>query len=260
MKSFKSLIVPITAAFSILLSGCAYTTTSNTFSYHGTDLQNTSEPFSYVEKNIVGYAETAYTWKGGGNTRNGLIADAFENLNNQFKLDVNQALANVAIDILQIESGFRTPLLLALFSGVSYFPSDFTKIVNVRADVIEFGSAIPSKSITWSEKALIKSTNTSNNTSVEANEKSESNKLASMSVGGVLGEGSSSSRGKIAESQFKEGQLVVIEFGGNPRGATILEYSWDSTTSKYNYKCEYKTNSDNIRTTWRLEDEIEMAE
>ena len=143
MKLSKSLIVPITAAFSILLSGCAYTTTSNTFSYHGTDLQNTSEPFSYVEKNIVGSAETAHTWRGGGNTRNGLIADAFENLNNQFKLDVNQALANVAIDLMEVESGIRTPLLLALFSGVSYVPSDFTTIVSIRVDVIEFGSNSP---------------------------------------------------------------------------------------------------------------------
>lgn len=136
MKSYYIVVM----SFVVLLTGCAYSTTTNTISYHGTDLQNTAEPFTYVAKDVIGTAQTSYTWRGGGNTRNGLIADAFKDLNRQFNLSVNQAFANVAIDLMTTESGLRTPLVFSILSGVSYFPEIFKVTASVRADVIEFNS------------------------------------------------------------------------------------------------------------------------
>ena len=228
MKISKSLIAPITAAFSILLSGCAYTTTSNTFSYHGTDLQNTSEPFSYVEKNIVGSAATAYTWRGGGNTRNGLIADAFENLNNQFKLDVNQALANVAIDLMEVESGLRTPLLLAFFSGVSYVPSDFTTIVSIRADVIEFGSNSP-----WAleEAGLVRILN-------EGPIKRSQGTLDGINDGETTEANSTNtaSAGNASGFKFSIGDRVHIEVEGSFFVGQIIDIQHLNNTARVRYK------------------------
>ena len=103
MKSYYIVVM----SFVVLLTGCAYSTTTNAISYHGTDLQNTAEPFTYVAKDVIGTAQTSYTWRGGGNTRNGLIADAFKDLNRQFNLSVNQAFANVAIDWMETESGIE---------------------------------------------------------------------------------------------------------------------------------------------------------
>ena len=205
----------------IVLVGCSYTTTSNTISYHGTDLENTSEPFSYVKKNVVGSAETSYTWRGGGNTRNGLIADAFQDLNNQFELDVNQALANVAIDFMEVESGLRTPLLLAFFGGVSYVPSDFTTIVNVRADVIEYGLNRP---MSLSPSSVSQGTGKS-----IPGAKLIDVKNASGSLG-------TDEKEKKRNYSYKSGDRVEVEVEGNLVQGEIKDVQTANSTARVRYK------------------------
>ena len=213
-------IIPIIFSV-IVLVGCSYTTTSNTISYHGTDLENTSEPFSYVKKNVVGSAETSYTWRGGGNTRNGLIADAFQDLNNQFELDVNQALANVAIDFMEVESGLRTPLLLAFFGGVSYVPSDFTTIVNVRADVIEYGLNRP---MSLSPSSVSQGTGKS-----IPGAKSIDVKNASGSLG-------TDEKEKKRNYSYKSGDRVEVEVEGNLVQGEIKDVQTANSTARVRYK------------------------
>ena len=208
-------IIPFITAFALV--GCSYTTTSNTFSYHGTDLENTTEPFSYVQKNLVGSAETSYTWRGGGNTRNGLLADAFEDLNEQFKLDVNQTLANVAIDFMEIESGLRTPLLLAFFGGVSYDPSDYTTIVNIRADIIEFGLNSP-----WT---LVESTSDDLPMNVAAHPAKGSTIVPSKAVGNDIINSDINSQpiGSAVFGTVQEGDSVKIFFKGDSHVGVVRE-------------------------------------
>ena len=210
------------SALAVVLSSCAYTTTSNTFSYHGTDLENTAEPFSYVQKNLVGSAETSYTWRGGGNTRNGLLADAFEDLNDQFKLDVNQTLANVAIDFMEIESGLRTPLLLAFFGGVSYVPSDYTTIVNIRADIIEFGLDSPwTVSDAGFPKKLDQLTSKAN--SIDAQGETDNF------------EGNKNDK-KSRKRSLKPGDKVQVEIEGNVVQGEIKDVQTANSTARVRYK------------------------
>lgn len=218
-------------SFVVLLTGCAYSTTTNAISYHGTDLQNTAEPFTYVAKDVIGTAQTSYTWRGGGNTRNGLIADAFKDLNRQFNLSVNQAFANVAIDWMETESGTRTPLFLAVISGVQYFPEVFKITASVRADVIEFNS---DKEFTTSagSKKMIPIIDQSPPTDIGQapdmigkTEENESQQRAQRTQ-------------RHTRNKFKVGEIVLVQVSGNWVEGKITSIQKANNTARVEYKAK----------------------
>ena len=217
---------------------CSYSTTSNTISYHGTDLQNTSEPFTYVAKDLNGTAKTSYSYRGGGDTRNGLIADAFEDLNRQFGLSVNQTFANVAIDLMEIESGIRTPLLLSLFSGISYFPSMFEVVVNVRADVIEFNNDSPFTPNTTKSPLSI-STGSMDTTSKTLPNISESKSNESIEE--------TIKRNAPQTEEFEIGQEVLVTFNGKEYSGVVDRKG--NTDGIISYKVRLEVNG-KVKSKW----------
>lgn len=214
--------------------GCVsyYSTTSHEYMYHGTDFHGNGD-FFYVAYGVFGSSTAIYDYQQRGDiergrVESGLIADAKANLRFGNALEPNQAYANLSVDVMRTKSGVR---------GDGYVKKIVVEAV-ITADIIEYGQPPAGYGLSPSGH-IVSDKSKPNYQSLRSNKVEDAPE---------------------AKNRFSEGQTVVIEFGGNPRGATVLEYSWDGTNNQYNYKCEYKTNSDNIRTTWRPEEDIKPAD
>lgn len=123
----------------ISFASCSYTISEHQWGYHGSDALLNTRSFVYVERGLIGKATTTYTWRGGGDIRSGLVADAMRDLSTRNPLGPNQQYCNITIDQTNTESGVRTPLLLAFFTGdIAYLAEEFEISVTIRADIIQF--------------------------------------------------------------------------------------------------------------------------
>lgn len=123
----KSKTVAVGFFVAILLSGCS--TTTHMFEFYGETHESDGRDFFYVEYSVTGSATAGYSWAGGGNVRDGLIADAKRNLIMSHPLGPNQSYVNMSIDI-------STTNYTALF----FFNGRVELTATVSADVIQFGA------------------------------------------------------------------------------------------------------------------------
>ena len=130
MKNLHALLV-FTA---LLLASCTVTQTTHSFYHHGTDSVKNNSDFDYVKTGVVGRSSTKYyptkLRREQGVVREGLIADAKNNLHRQHPLQANQAYANMTIDILNTSVGTATQY------GV--VPTEIILEAVISADIIEF--------------------------------------------------------------------------------------------------------------------------
>ena len=208
----------------VLATGCSYSVTSHQFMYHGTDFPQTDKDFFYVEEGIFGSASAEYDYRGGGHVREGLVADAKADMKIGHPLGINQAYANLSIDVMETVSGKQ-------WNGARYARRiELTAVVT--ADIIEFGEESESASRSMNNSGSL-------NSNPEVNQKKSN--LQTKSV-------------------FQIGQTVLIEVREEWTEAEILEVDWISATRSYNYKVEYGIALGNHRQTYRSEENIKTLD
>jgi major membrane immunogen (membrane-anchored lipoprotein) len=115
----------------ILLSSCSYQLSTHSFYYHGTDALRTDLDFHYIKYGVIGTSNTTYNFRGGGNVREGLVADAKRDMQANFPLSNNQSYANLSVDIVKTEVG-------NMVDG-QYSATSILLKCTISADVIQYG-------------------------------------------------------------------------------------------------------------------------
>jgi hypothetical protein len=92
----------------------------------------TDGKFFYVKYGVMGTSSAYYDRHGGGDVRNGLVADAKSNLRNQHLLGPNQSYSNMSVDVLETKAGINT--------SKGFSANEMTITVVVEADIIEYGT------------------------------------------------------------------------------------------------------------------------
>jgi hypothetical protein len=114
------------------LISCTATITAHSFEMVPNTPIGTDGKFFYVKYGVIGTSSTYYDMYGGGDVRNGLVADAKANLRNQHLLGPNQAYSNMSVDVLQTQSGTN--------SSKGFNATSKMITVVVEADIIEYGT------------------------------------------------------------------------------------------------------------------------
>lgn len=129
----RSLLVLLLVAFTMCtLISCTATITAHSFEMVPNTPVGTDGKFFYVKYGVIGTSSTDYDMYGGGDVRNGLVADAKANLRNQHLLGPNQAYSNMSVDVLQTQSGTH--------SSQGFLATSMMITVVVEADIIEYGT------------------------------------------------------------------------------------------------------------------------
>lgn len=125
--------IPVFSLMAVMMSNCAGTIALHDFSYHGTDAVLANNSFFYVQQAVVGKATTEYDLRAGsgGFVRDGLVADAKNDLVEQSPLGPNQTYANMAIDVITENIGY--------WWGGTHFVKRIRLSAVVSADIVEFG-------------------------------------------------------------------------------------------------------------------------
>lgn len=151
----------ISILFTLVFFGCTYSKTTHQFSFYGSTQESYGRDFFYVAYGIKGSATATYYSRGGGHTKDGLIADAKSNLIKSHPLGPNQSYTNMSIDIQTTESGVTDGQVASI--------SKISLTATISADIIEFGQpplnyTLPVRSvgkIEWGQEggqnALVKS-------------------------------------------------------------------------------------------------------
>jgi hypothetical protein len=114
------------------LTSCTVTITTHSFEMVPNTPIGTDGQFFYVKYGVIGTSTAYYDiYKGGGDVRNGLVADAKANLRNQHLLGPNQAYSNMSVDVLQTKGGVNT--------SKGFSASSMMITVVVETDIIEYG-------------------------------------------------------------------------------------------------------------------------
>tara|TARA_R110001592_G_scaffold277167_1_gene544253 strand:- start:746 stop:1420 length:675 start_codon:yes stop_codon:yes gene_type:complete len=216
-------ILPILIC-AVAFSGCSYSVTSHSFTYHGTDFPQSDKDFFYVDEGVFGSATAVYDYKGGGNMRDGLIADAKANLKMGQSLQPNQAYANLSIDIMETETGRR--------DGNYRNPLRFEVTAVITADIIQFGEQAPIQTSSSRSQGRI-------------DELRESTSKTTI-------------KGKASydDNLYGVGDTVLIQLREEWRSAEVIEVKWMQSDRSFNYKVEYKIALGNHRNTYRSESAI----
>ena len=127
----KANSIAIACCLGIVLSGCTYSTTSHSYEFYGSTQESFGRDFFYVQYGVTGAATAAYTTRGGGHVRDGLIADAKRNLIKAHPLGPNQSYVNMSIDLSTTELGaiIREDRIVTRVELTA----------TISADVIQFG-------------------------------------------------------------------------------------------------------------------------
>lgn len=217
--------------------------------YHGTDFPQTDKDFFYVEEGIFGSASAEYDYRGGGHVREGLVADAKADMKMGYPLGVNQAYANLSIDLMETETGTQSPL-----SGVREANRiELTAVVT--ADVIQFGDAATFQSINRSGGPLQGVQSSSGEATLNVALDTKSPKIVEAALNAEPENNNSNSDISIS-NKFSIGQKVQVSFGGRFRPATIENVEWSADEEQFIYRCQYFTNSGSKRYVDKLEGEI----
>ena len=108
-RPIRAQVLPFLFLCSVLLSGCVASITTHQFMWQGSDALLSQRDFDYVKTGVTGKAYTEYeVYRSGGFVKDGLVADAKEDLRRQHPLGRNEAYANVSIDVLNTRTGHMT--------------------------------------------------------------------------------------------------------------------------------------------------------
>ncbi|MGC6413312.1 MAG: DUF6567 family protein [Bacteroidia bacterium] len=99
--------------------------------------QLTSANFKYIEQNVKGYSSSTYILGIGGNSHNGMIAEAKQDLLNYYPLKENQALVNVNVDI----SVTAVPGNLLIQNYTVVYSADIVEFIKDRTPSFELSNS-----------------------------------------------------------------------------------------------------------------------
>lgn len=213
-----------------MMSNCAGTIALHDFSYHGTDAVLANNSFFYVQQAVVGKATTEYDLMragSGGFVRDGLVADAKNDLVEQSPLGPNQTYANMAIDVITENIGY--------WWGGTHFVKRIRLSAVVSADIVEFGEpALSSPDKSSSQGVLPVLTNSQVELPVTAPSSVSDDELKAEQPK-VPSEGTVDS--------FLVDEFVWIEFRGEVLYGYVLDISVDKTMLqvRFNWNEQEKT-------------------
>ena len=142
------------------LTSCTVTLTTHNFEMVPNTPIGNDDQFYYVKYGVIGTASAFYDINGGGDVRNGLVADAKANLRSQHLLGPNQAYINMSVDVLQTKAGVNR--------SQGFVANSVIITVVVETDILEYGTppenyepSLPSSGLL----PTISNSNTSSNSS-----------------------------------------------------------------------------------------------
>lgn len=200
----------------LTLTGCKMTLTTTGYNHYGNQGIREDIPYFYVAYNVVGSSVQTYTLKGGGDVRNGVLADAKADLMRQFPLGPNQAYVNYSVDQVHTQYGHG-------WNGVMTTLNKIVVRVVVSADVIEYGT-IPSG---FSSQSIFnypaaETVSMSAMTEVPGRElENSSSELDSNGQSGSQGSGTETTSEK-STSKFQVGYNVLFVLDGKEYSGEIL--------------------------------------
>jgi len=128
----RYLVAVLLCVFTLSLTSCTVTITSHMFKMVPNTPIGKDGHFFYVKHGVIGTSSAYYSkYKGGGDVRNGLVADAKSNLRNQHLLGPNQSYSNMSVDVLETKAGINT--------SQGFSANEMIITVVIEADIIEYG-------------------------------------------------------------------------------------------------------------------------
>jgi len=126
---------PIAACAAVFcLTGCAGTLALYDFEYHGTDAVRNDHEYFYVQQGVSGRAAVEYPLRGNrgvAHFKDGVVADAKNDLAANYPLSENQAYTNMAIDVIREDIGW--------FWMSTHYATRLRISAVISADIIEYG-------------------------------------------------------------------------------------------------------------------------
>ena len=187
------------------LISCTATITAHSFEMVPNTPVGTDGKFFYVKYGVIGTSSTNYNRNGGGDVRNGLVADAKANLRNQYLLGPNQSYSNMSVDVLETKAGINT--------SQGFSADKMTITVVVEADIIEYG--LPPE----------------NHEPIEQSAKFLPTDVSSSVISDFTGVKDSNTSSTL---KYQVGHLVIYDNFGTPCEAEIISY--DFWMEKYRIK------------------------
>ena len=194
------------------LSSCITTITLHQFEMVPNTPIGTDGQFFYVKYGVIGTSTAYYDIsKGGGDVRNGLVADAKANLRNQHLLGPNQAYSNMSVDVLQTKGGVNT--------SKGFSASSMMITVVVETDIIEYGTAPENHQPIIQSAGLLPTNNSSSEREISEWHPDESNLKYQIGDAVIYNDGEILYDGKILDYDFiREKYRVQYTLGtGNLR-------------------------------------------
>ena len=212
MRSLHALLLFVFTICTLI--SCTATITAHSFEMVPNTPVGTDGKFFYVKYGVIGTSSTHYNRNGGGDVRNGLVADAKANLRNQHFLGPNQSYSNMSVDVLETKAGIHT--------SQGFSANEITITVVVEADIIEYGLP-PENYEPIEQSAKFLPTDVSRSVISDFTGLNDSNTSSTL--------------------KYPVGHLVIYDNFGTPCEAEIIRY--DFTSEKYRIK--YTTLSGKVR-------------
>lgn len=232
---FKSYSTFCFCAATVFLSSCAGTIALHDFSYHGTDAVLANNDFFYVSQGVVGKSTTEYNLRAGsgGFVRDGLVADAKNDLAEQSPLGPNQTYANMAIDVITENIGF--------WWGGTHFMKRIRLSAVVSADIVEFGEPRLSNAVPQQSSGTLPE--------ITADPVENQN----VSDDGAPTE---SNADPVQQGSFEIGDFVWFDYRGKAAYGYIEELRGDRVKIKFTFQGSEKITINSVSEIYRTESEV----
>lgn len=232
---FRSFPILFSCSVALFFSSCAGTIALHDFSYHGTDAVLANNDFFYVSQGTVGKSTTEYNLRGGsgGFVRDGLVADAKNDLAEQSPLGPNQTYANMAIDVITENIGF--------WWGGTHFVKRIRLSAVVSADIVEFGEPRLSNSVPQQSSGTLPEL------------KMEPIENPTASEGKVPDD---SIVDPVQQGSFGIDDFVWFEYRGKAVNGYVEEIRGDRVKIKFTFQGSDKINISHISEIYRSEAEV----
>ena len=218
------------------LTSCTVTITTHNFEMVPNTPIGTDGQFFYVKYGVIGTSSAYYdSYKGGGDVRNGLVADAKANLRNQHLLGPNQAYSNMSVDVMQTKVGVNT--------SKGFSASTMMITVVVETDIIEYG--LPSDNHLPSiQSAGLLPTNNNNNNNNSSSSGSSSGSSSELEIS-VWHPEEANLQYQLGEANLKYqiGEAVIYNIGEIQYNGKILDYDF----IRQKYRVQYTLDSGKSR-------------
>ena len=199
----KANSIAIACCLGIVLSGCTYSTTSHSFKFYGATQESFGRDFFYVQYGVIGSATATYNPRGGGHVREGLIADAKNNLIKAYPLGPSQSYVNLSIDISNTEVGQTLPVNKV---------SSITLTATVSADVIQFGQPPVGYSVPLNSARSLGKVNLESDESLDSSLRKENGNPSGVSLtiqpNELLG---AQGKYQLSRNNFADFRVIAVE-------------------------------------------------